>query len=108
DALRDYKSALLLDGISQPRRDHVPILASLQRDIIKSLVKRDSKIRRQRPRSSRPDNREQLARLMRRRELRAIFLIGNKRCGIFQIRVERERDVDRWRHVLAIFDFRLS
>ncbi len=40
------KSAFLLDRISQPRCDHVPILARPQRDVVERLVERDSKIRR--------------------------------------------------------------
>ena len=107
DAFLDREPAFLLDAVGQSRRDHVVMVANFQRDVVERLVQRDSEIRGQRPRRRGPDDRGELAGLVRGRELGAVVGFRSQRARIVEIRVERERDVDRRRNVIAILDFGL-
>ena len=81
------------------------MLAGLQRDVVERLVQRDSEIRRQSPRRRRPDYGRQFAGLVRGVKLGAVDPICGQRARILEIRIERERHVDRRRNVIAVLDF---
>ena len=107
DPFFNCQPAFLLDAVGQSRRHHVIMIANFQRDVVERLVQRDSEIRGQRPRRRGPDNRRQFAGFVRRFELGAVFGFQSQRARIFEIRIERERDVNRRRNVILILDFGL-
>ncbi len=85
DSFFDCQLAFFRDAVRQSRCDDVIVITNFQRDVVESLVQRDSEICRQRPRCGRPDYRRQLACFVRSGELGAVVGFCRQRARILEI-----------------------